>query len=148
MTYHERQALASLASTVLMALVYFAYLLPHYPTGDPYSADIFRFWGSAFLFLIPVSIAVNIAIQIMLSITYAMTTKEKETRVSDERDKLIELRALRNAIYVFALGFLLAMGSLAIGMSPSVMFIVIIVSGVVTQIVGAFSLLYFYRRGF
>ncbi len=148
MTYHERRALASLLSAVVMALVYSVYVLQRFPTGNPYSADVFRFWGLVFLIFIPVSIAVNIAIQIVVSMAHAMATREKDTPLSDERDRLIQLRATRNAIYVFMVGFLLAMGSLAIGMPPSVMFIVLIVSGVVTEIVGALSQLYFYRRGF
>lgn len=148
MTYHERRALASLLSAVVMALVYSVYVLQRFPTSNPYSADVFRFWGSVFLIFIPVSIAVNIAIQIVVSMAHVMATREKETPLSDERDRLIQLRATRNSIYVFMVGFLLAMGSLAIGMLPSVMFIVLIVSGVVTEIVGALSQLYFYRRGF
>jgi hypothetical protein len=147
MSYQERRAVASLFSAILISVFYFAYLLQRYPAASPYSADLFRFWGSSILVFIPVSIAANIAIQIVVTMAHTMSTKEKEPPLLDERDRLIELRSTRNAIYVFAVGFLLAMGSLAIGMPPSVMFIVLMVSGVLTEIVGALSQLYLYRRG-
>jgi hypothetical protein len=71
----------------------------------------------------------------------------ERTSFSDERDKFIELRALRNALYVFTGGFFLAMGSLALGMPPSVMFIVLMCSGYVSGLVGDGSQIYFYRKG-
>jgi hypothetical protein len=148
MSYQERRAFASLISTILVSVFYFAYVLQRYPAANPYSADVFRFWGSAILVFIPVSIAANIAIQIVFTMAHTMATNEKERSFTDERDKLIELRAARNSFYAFMVGFLLAMGSLVMGMPPSVMFIVLIVSGAVTGMVGGISELYFYRRGF
>jgi hypothetical protein len=148
MTYHERRALASLLTAVAMAVIYAVYVLQKYPAGDPYSAQVFHFWGVAMLILIPVSIAVNIVIQIVLSMAHTMSTREMDRSFSDERDKLILLRSTLNAIYVFAVGFLLAMLAVVLGSTPSVMFIVLIVAGLATQMVGAVSQLYFYRRGF
>ena len=78
---------------------------------------------------------------------YAMATREKASSFADERDKFIELRALRNALFVFITGFSLAMGSLAIGMPPSVMFIVLMGSGYGAGLVGSISQLYLYRKG-
>ncbi len=148
MSYQERRALANLVSTILISAVYFGYVLQRYPTGNSYSPDVFRFWGAAILIYIPVSIVANIVIHIVFSIAHTMATKEQERAFTDERDKLIELRATRNSIYAFMVGFLLAMGSLVLGMPPSVMFIVLIISGIVTGMVGSISELYFYRRGF
>jgi len=148
MSYQERRALASLISTLLFSTVYFGYVLQRYPAGDPYSPDVFRFWGLSILVYIPVSIIANIVIHIVVSMAHTMATKEQEHPFADERDRLIELRATQNAIYVFTVGFLLAMGSLAVNLPPSVKFIVLIVSGIMTGIVGALSELYFYRKGF
>ena len=148
MSYQERRSIISLITTILIGVIFFVYVLPRYPSGNPYSADIFHFWGWAIVVLIPVSIAVQIAISIAFSMAYTMTTKEKETSLTDERDKLIELRALRNTIYVFTAGFFLAMVSLIVDMPPSVMFIIIMISGYLSGIVGSISQLYFYRAGF
>ena len=147
MSFQERQALVSLLTTLLLAVVFLVYVLPRYPGGNPYGAEVFHFWGLAVVILVPVSIAANIAVSIVFSIVYSMATQEKASSFADERDKFIELRSLRNALYVFTCGFFLSMGSLAIGMPPSVMFIVLMVSGYGSGMVGNLSQLYLYRKG-
>jgi VanZ family protein len=89
----------------------------------------------------------KIIIYIIFCIIYRITTNENAPSFSDERDKLIELKAERNSHWVFCLGFLLAMASQVMHMAPSVMFIVLILSGFVSDIFGEVSQLYFYRRG-
>jgi hypothetical protein len=147
MSAHERQAIVSLLTTVLLAVFFVAYVLPRYPAGNPYAPEVFHFWGTAFVILVPVSVVANIAVSIVFSIVYAMATRQKASSFADERDKFIELRALRNALYAFTAGFSLAMGSLAIGMPPSVMFIVLMGSGYGSGLVGNLSKLYLYRKG-
>ena len=147
MSAHERQAIASLLATLLLAVVFVAYLLPRYPAGNPYAPEVFHFWGLVFVVLIPVSIVANIVVSIVFSMAYAMATRQKASSFADERDKFIELQALRNALYAFITGFSLAMGSLAIGMPPSVMFIVLMASGYGSGVVGDISKLYLYRKG-
>jgi hypothetical protein len=147
MSAHERQAIVSLISTLLLAAFFLAYVLPRYPAGNPYAPEVFHFWGLAFVILAPVSIVVSIAVSVVFSIGYAIATREKASSFADERDKFIELRALRNALYVFTAGFSLAMGSLAIGMTPSVMFIILMCSGYGSGLVGNASQLYLYRQG-
>ncbi len=147
MSAHERQAVVSLITTLLLVVFFLGYVLPRYPTGNPYAAEVFHFWGLAFVVLVPVSIVANIAVSIAFSIIYAMATQQNASSFADERDKFIELRALRIALYVFTCGFSLAMGSLAIGMPPSVMFIVLMGSGYGSGLVSTISKLYLYRRG-
>jgi hypothetical protein len=147
MSAHERQAIVSMLTTLLLAVFFVGYLLPRYPAGNPYAPEVFHFWGVAFVILVPVSIVANIAVSIVFSIVHAMATREKASSFADERDKFIELRALRNALFAFTAGFSLAMGSLAIGMPPSVMFIVLMGSGYGSGLVGNISQLYLYRKG-
>ena len=147
MSAHERQAIVSLLTTLLLAVFFVGYVLPRYPAGDPYAPEVFHFWGVAFVILIPVSIVASIVVSIVFSIVYTMATREKPSSFADERDKFIELKALRNALFVFITGFSLAMGSLAIGMPPSVMFIVLMGSGYGAGLVGSISQLYLYHQG-
>lgn len=147
MSARERQATVSLLGTLLLAAFFLAYVLPRHPAGNPYAPEVFRFWGVVVVILVPVSIVANIAVSIVFSIIYAMATQEKASSFADERDKFIELRALRHALYVFTCGFFLAMGALAIGMPPSVMFIVLLCSGYGSGLVGDISKLYLYRQG-
>ena len=147
MSAHERQAIVSLLTTLLLAVFFLGYVLPRYPAGNPYAPEVFHFWGVAVVILVPVSIVVSIAVSIVVSIVYAVATQEEASSFADERDKFIELRALRIALYVFICGFFLAMGSLAIGLPPSVMFIVLLGSGYGSGVVGDISKLYLYRQG-
>ncbi len=148
MSYQERRTIVSLISTILISAFYFAYVFQQYPEVGPYSPDVFHFWGSTILILIPVSIVAKIIIYIVFSIINTVATKEQEPSFLDERDKLIELKSTRNSLYVFMIGFLLSMIPIVMNMSPAGMFIILIVAGILSEMVGDISQLYFYRRGF
>ena len=147
MSARERQAIVSLLATLLLVVFFVGYVLPRYPAGNPYAPEVFRFWGVAFVILVPVSIVANIAVSIVFAVVSAMATRQIASSFADERDKFIQLRALRNALFAFIGGFSLAMGSLAIGMPPSVMFIVLMGSGYGSGLVGNITQLYLYRKG-
>ncbi|HEX2619388.1 MAG TPA: hypothetical protein VHL11_04550 [Phototrophicaceae bacterium] len=147
MSYQEKRSIVNLMSTILILALYANYMFQRYPEGNAYSGDLFRFWGSFFLILAPVMIGSKIIIYILFHVVNAITTNGEEPEITDERDKLIELKASRNSLYVYTVGFLLAMGSLALDMSPSVMFMVFIFTGIVSEVAGDVLQFYFYRRG-
>ncbi|MRN52296.1 hypothetical protein [Paenibacillus monticola] len=146
MSYQEKKNVVSLLSTLLIFGFYCSYVFQVHQESTEL-IDNFRFWGASILILIPVSIVVKIIITIVFNIIYRITTNEIEPSFSDELDKLIELKATRNSHYVFILGFLLSMGSLVIEMPPSTMFIILIFSGLVSEVAGVITQLYLYRRG-
>ena len=90
----------------------------------------------------------TLSIYIVFAIINKMVTNEDIPTFSDERDKLIDLKAIRISHWMFTLGFMLAMGSQAIGMQPYVMFVVLIFSGFASSITAEIAKLYFYRKGF
>ncbi|MGO4547409.1 hypothetical protein AB4Z29_21735 [Paenibacillus sp. 2TAB23] len=147
MSYQEKKNIVSLMSTVLITTLYFVYVLQRYQDVALDQTDTFRFWGSAILILIPVSIVAKIIIHIMFSIINTIATKEKDPAFSDELDKLIELKATKTSHYVFLLGFVLALGSLVMNMQPSTMFIILFFSGFAAELAGTFTQLYLYRKG-
>ncbi len=147
MSYHEKKNIVSIISTLVIFGLYSLYVFQKYQAGGQALTNDFNFWASVILVFIPVSIVANIIINIVFVIIYRITTNEEEPSFSDERDKLIELKALRNSHWVFVIGFLLSMVLLVIGMPPFVMFIILAVSGLASEMVGNISQLYFYRRG-
>ncbi|WMT42191.1 hypothetical protein RE628_07200 [Paenibacillus sp. D2_2] len=147
MTYQEKKSIVSLISTILIFIVYCLYKYPEYPKEVLDSKVTFHYWGSFVLVLTLVSIAAHIVISIIFNIAFRMTTGEKEPSFADELDKRIDLLAFRNSFAVFIIGFLLAMGSLVIDQPLKVMFIVLIVSGFLSDVIGSISRLYHYRRG-
>lgn len=148
MSFQERRAIVSLISTLVITAGYSAYMLQRYPPVDAYSVEAFRFWGEFFLILIPVTIVARILITIAFSIFNAIATREDEPSVTDERDKLIELKANKNSLYALSIGCMLAMGSLALEMQPPTMFVILLGAGVLSAIISDVSQFYFYRRGF
>lgn len=148
MSYQERLSLVNVTSSILITIVYCAYMIQRFPDGDPYSPAIFHFWGAFFLFLILVAMVAKIVIHILFSIVNTVATREFEPSITDERDKLIEQKAQMNSTYVFVTGFLLGMVALVASLPPSVLFIVLLCAGLLSDVVSELSKFYFYRRGF
>lgn len=143
----EKQILVSLIASVLILAIYSLYVYQKYIAGNIAIINDFKFWGKAFLFLIPVSIAAQIIIHIVFAIINKILTNEDISTISDERDKLIELKSVRISHWIFILGFLLAMSSQAFGMQPWVMFITLIFSGFLASVIAEIAKFYFYRKG-
>ena len=89
----------------------------------------------------------QIIIHIVFIIINKIITDEDAPKITDERDKLIELKSIRISHWIFVLGFLLAMGAMAIEMPVWVMFITLIYAGFVASIAAEISKIYFYRKG-
>ncbi|MDP2234850.1 MAG: hypothetical protein Q8J88_00325 [Bacteroidales bacterium] len=148
MDIKEKRILVSLLSSVLVILFYSWYVYSKYIADNPAILNDFKFWGSSFIVLIPVAIGIQIVIQIIFAIvTHILNKGEEIDPIDDERDKLIELKAIKISHYLFILGFVLAMGTLAMGMQPWVMFVVLISSGFLASMVNEILRLYFYRKG-
>lgn len=147
MTYQEKKSIVSLISAILIFVSYSAYKYVQYPEAGLAATEAYRYWGSFVLVLTLVSIVAHIVISIVFNIVFRITTGEKEPAFADELDKLIELKANRNSFFVFILGFLLAMGSLAIDQPLQAMFMILIASGFISDVTGSLTKLYHYRRG-
>ena len=147
MTYQEKRSIVSLISAILIFGFYCLYMYPRYPGGGLETLETFRYWGSFVLILTLFSIVAHIIISIIFNIVFRMTTREKEPKFADELDKLIDLKAARNSFFVFIIGFLLAMGSLIIFQPSQVMFIILIISGFISDVTGSLTKFYHYRKG-
>lgn len=150
MSFQERRAIVYLLSTIVITAVYSAYMAPRFPDVDPYSAEMFRFWGAFFLILIPVNIVARIIILIVFALfdTIATGKEEPAMNVTDERDRLIDLKANQYSFWAFGIGFVLAMIALVLEMPPAVMFILLFIAGTIGEIISSMAQFYFYRRGF
>jgi VanZ family protein len=144
----EKMILVAMINMILIPGVYAFYVYEKYVSVNPEIINDFRFWGKAFLFLIPVTIIAQIIIHILFALINKIVTDEEISVINDERDKLIELKAIRISHWTFTLGFMLAMASQAFGMQPWVMFIILVLSGFISAIASEITKLYFYRKGF
>lgn len=147
MTYQEKKSITTLISAVLIFAVYCLYKYAQYPEEGMALEESIRYWGSFVLVLTLVSIVAHIVINIIFNIIFRITTGEKEPAFADELDKLIELKANRNSFFLFILGFLLAMVSLATDRPLNLMFLILIASGFLSDVTGSITKLYHYRKG-
>ena len=147
MGHHEKQSIVSIIGSVLVIGFYSLYVYRNYIQADMELLNDFQFWGKSFLYLIPVAIVVQIVIQILFAIGNRIITQEDLPDITDERDKLIELKSIRISHWIFTAGFMLAMGSLAMGMKPYVMFLTLISSGFVASLASEVAKIIWYRRG-
>jgi len=144
----EKQTLVTLITFIVIFTGYILYVYNNYVVGDAEILNDLKFCGKAFLIFIPIAILAQIIIYIVFSIINKIITDEDLPTKNDERDKLIELKAIRVSHWIFTLGFLLAMGSLAIGMKPYIMLIILFFSGFISSVFSELTKLYFYRKGF
>ena len=147
MGHQEKQSIVSIIGSVLVIGFYSLYVYRNYIQADMELLNDFQFWGKSFLYLIPVAIVVQIVIHILFAIANRIITQEDLPDITDERDKLIELKSIRISHWIFVLGFTLAMGSLAMGMKPYVMFLTLISSGFISSLASEIAKIIYYRRG-
>lgn len=67
--------------------------------------------------------------------------------LSDERDKLIDLKAIQISHWIFVTGFLLSMVTQVVGLPPYAMFFILIAAGFISSIVSEIAKMYYYRKG-
>ena len=76
-----------------------------------------------------------------------IVTREIGPFIRDELDRLVDMRSTLNFGYVFLAGFFVAMGALALNMSPKVMFQIFLFTFLVAGMTVDISQIYFYRKG-
>lgn len=147
MTYHERRAVVSIASSILITGIYYFYVYQRYLAGGLESVNDLTFWAAVIVTFVPISVAAQIVIAIAFSIIHRFATREEEPSFQDERDKLIDLKAGRNTLYAFVTGFFLSIGSILVGFPEFMMFVFFVLFGMLSSIVGDVSKIVMYRRG-
>ncbi len=147
MSYQERQNIVNIISGVLITAIYAWIVYQRQLEGSIDLTVDYKTWGIVFLIFIGVSIVARIIIMIIFHIINAIATRDEDIPSEDERDKLIKLKATRNSHYVFTTGFTMAIIALAVGMPVYMLFIVFVVTGLISEIIDNVTQIYFYRKG-
>ena len=134
-------------TNVVVTALYFWIVYTRYVDGDPEKLNDLSFWATAVLIMIPIQMGSHIVVHIIHAIVSHVSNKEQEPGLTDERDKLIELKSTRNSHYAFMLGFLGAMFALSYDAQAVAMFAILVGSGLVSSLVSEVSQIYYYRRG-
>lgn len=147
MSYREKENIVNILSSLLITGIYAWIIYQKQMAGTIDLTDDFQKWGIVFLIFAGISIIARIIIYIIFSILNAIITREEKIPKEDERDKLIKLKATRNSSYSFSIGFFIAIMVLAIGMPSYWLFILFVVSGVISELIDNGSQMYYYRKG-
>jgi uncharacterized membrane protein YjjP (DUF1212 family) len=167
MFYQEKKTIASIISGFLVLAAYIIYGISKYQQAGPNLLNDLKFWAAAMLVAIVGGIVVTILFQIALHIILAaadevakeVSNKTKRPaavdaceelemeNVEDEMDKLIALKAMRNAYAVVGIGFIASLVSLYVEKPPAIMLNIIFISFILGSLFEGFSQLYFYRKG-
>ncbi len=147
MSYREKENIINIFSGLLITAIFAWTVYQRHLDGRIDLTDDFQQWGILFLIYAGISIVARIIIYIVFSIINAIVTRSDKIPEEDERDKLIKLKATRNSHYSFSVGFMAAIILLAIGFAPYTLFIVFVISGVVSEIIDNGSQMYYYRKG-
>lgn len=152
MSYQESKSLTNILSTIIITGIYAMVVYQRVLEGIANTSDVFRFWALTILIFIPISIVARIIIMIIFSIINAVVQTAKgesveDVEIVDERDKLIELKAMRVSLFVFAIGFILALVTQVTQLSDHMFFITIMSFGVISEIATDTTTIMYYRKG-
>lgn len=117
MAYGEREALTGLISMLIVMVIFVLRLGGLQAEGAFDGPDALQVWARAVLVLIGVSIGVAIVVTVAVHVLEAIVTGEKPDERRDERDHLIERRALTWGWYLLSFGILGIVIDLALGAS-------------------------------
>ncbi|NLT11979.1 MAG: hypothetical protein GXY06_06185 [Clostridiaceae bacterium] len=164
MSYSEKRTIVSILVGIVVLASYCFYVYGKVKAGVAESDNI-KFWAGAMLIFVGIGIISSIIIQIVFHILLSMSMAVREQiatgqsdgkkiekmiaseMVTDEMDKLVELKSLRVGFAIAGVGFMTALIFAYLGHSPAVMLNIMFVSFSVGSIIEGFSTIFYYRRG-
>ena len=115
MPYGERESLCSMITTLIVTLLFLWRLSGQHEAGHFTGPEALQVWAQSVLVLVAWSIGIAIAVAIGFHVGHAILTGEKPNERRDERDHLIDRRALTFAWYLLSFGILGVIITLALG---------------------------------
>lgn len=165
MSYQEKRTIVSIITGLFILAAYCIYAYEKYQAGAIASDDM-KAWSGIMLVFIAIGVASAIVIQIifhiMLSISIAIHEKvmtgkccnDKEIEktisaemVTDEMDKLIELKSMRVGFITVGIGFVTALATQVLNYSPAALLNVMFITFSLGSLLEGLTQIYFYRRG-
>ena len=151
MTFQQKNITVSLVNFSLI-LGFYLIRVTHLIRTENFNLDkMIWVWIIIAIVAIVVTIIGTILTHIVSTIIEVIQTGNEEPKIEDiqdERDELINLKGTNVTYIVYSLGVFLAMLSFAFGQPGLVMFTLLILCGILSQIAGDIYRLGLYRRGF
>ncbi len=146
MTYYSKKAIVSIAGIVLTFIPFYINIMNQIQLFEMESKETLALWGQFFIILLITNVGIKIVSIIIFNIINSIIAKEKEPKIVDERDQIIELKSVRNFCFVFSLGFFLAMAVLMFNGPLTLMFQILAFAFPISGIVLELSYILYYER--
>lgn len=147
MTYRSKYALVSLAVHLLIFIWQYISITSQISKSLAIETQAYL-WAVFFLKAVGMSLIAYLFLAIIVMMIQRFQRKENPDLVSKEaRLPLLELSAIRNASLTLSLGFMIAMGLLAFGISVYTMFQALAFTYLLAGIVLFLSTVFYYERG-
>lgn len=137
MSFREKSAWITLAAITLVGLMFFS----HGPGAFVPQPDAATFPILIYCFL------VFIAIEIVAHIVVAARSPKDALAPKDEREQLIDLKAIRIAAFVYVIGTFLALLTVTLGASAKALAYFIVLAFVLAELASNTARIVYYRRG-
>jgi len=150
MSSQEKRVAVSLISSLIVLALYIYYGAGLHNSGALDGPEASHLVGRSAFIMIGAGIVVSIVIHILFTIVHTVATGEQAGEDSaDERDKLIELKAMQIAFVTFSFGFMALLGVMAFGdIGPYLVTLLTIACLYGASILSDCIKLVLYRRGF
>lgn len=148
MTYYGKKAIVSIITTLIVFIYLYLDNIQAIGNISGDMSDVFGLWGLFFVKLLVILIVAQIIITMIFNMINRMITREKEPSVVDERDRNIEMKAIKNFCFVFSFGFFVAMAALMFTHSIGIMFSILAFDVLIAGLVLDISYIIYYNRGF
>ena len=164
MSYQEKRTIFTVVSGIILLVAYVLYTYGKIQSGNVDVEDL-KFWANTMLVFIGIGIVITIISQIIFHILLAISIAVKEKiknndlsdeqiektinneMITDEMDKLIELKSMRIGFFLSGMGFIVGLLFLVFDYSPVIMLNILYVSFSVGSLLEGFTQIYYYRKG-
>lgn len=145
MNYHEKKSLVTLSTQIITSVAYVLHSYNKHADLAP-DADLIEFWARTLVFMIPVFIAAHVAALVVFAVANQVITGEGFPKFTDERDRLIELKALRVEYFTTTFGIFSFALSVMLDKSTSWAFAMLMGSMLSASIFGSITRYNLYRK--
>jgi hypothetical protein len=163
MSYQEKRTIFTVLTGLVLLIAYGVYTYGKVQSGYNGVEDL-RFWATTMLVFIGIGIVLTIIGQIIFHILMAISIAVKEkvnsadcsdeqieksinsSMVTDEMDKLIELKSMRIGFFFAGVGFVVGLILLVLNYSPIVMLNLLYVSFSLGSLLEGLLQIYYYRK--
>jgi hypothetical protein len=164
MSYQEKRTMVTLLVGLVVLVSYLIFVITRYQNGI-IDVNNLKYWASTMLIFIGIGIGLTIITQILyhilFSIGFAIKEKIKNPdlsdqeiessiksfMVTDEMDRLVELKSLRIGFIAAGLGFVLGLILIMSGYSAALMMNTLFISFNLGSLFEGLMQLYYYKRG-